>query len=331
MASNSFGQIFRFTTFGESHGPAIGVVIDGCPPGLSLSEEDLAVELERRAPGRQLHTSPRCEPDRPRILSGSFEGVTTGAPIAVCIENVDADPSAYEAVKDVLRPGSAAYTYLQKYGRFDWRGSGRASARETACRVIAGAIAKKLLREKGIIVRALWHTTTPVDVVQAEGDSIGGVVECIIEGVPPGLGDPVYEKLPARLAYAMMGLPAARGFEIGEGFAAANMRGSVHNDQFQADGKAISSKTNHAGGVLGGISTGESIKCRVAFKPASSIKKEQETVTTSGERVSYTLPVHSRHDPCVAIRAVPVVEAMAACVILDALLLQNSYESYRVR
>lgn len=330
MASNSFGIIYRFTTFGESHGVAIGVVIDGCPPGIALSEEDLCIELKKRAPGITAHTSPRKEPDRPKIISGCFEGVTTGAPLTVLIENVDADSSAYEPVKEILRPGSAGFTYLEKYGVYDWRGSGRASARETACRVIAGAVAKKVLAGRNISCHASWSAGASLEEVQADGDSIGGIVKCHIEGVPAGLGDPVYEKLSARLAYAMMSLPAARGFEIGEGFKSVTMRGSQHNDQFEADGKGVRLCSNHAGGILGGISTGETIYFQVAFKPASGIKKEQKSVTRSGEVVTYSLPNHSRHDPCVAIRAVPVVEAMAFCVILDALLLQNSFESYRL-
>lgn len=355
MASNSFGQLFRITTFGESHGRAIGVVIDGCPAGLPLTVEEIAVDLARRAPGKSPFTTPRKEEDAPEILSGIFEGVTTGAPIAIVIFNRDADSSKYAPIKDLYRPGHANYTYLEKYGIFDWRGGGRSSARETACRVAAGAVAKKLLKTLGInIVAYMIQISTvraqidPSKITQAqvdespifcpdpvgeaamikeiyaakdEGDSVGGVIEFCATNVPVGLGDPVYEKLEANLAKAMMSLPATKGFEIGSGFAGSAMRGSQHNDHFINVGNEVKTDTNFAGGTLGGISTGMPIVGRVAFKPTSSINKPQPTVDTKGQVQEFKLPEGSRHDPCVAIRAVPIVEAMTALVIADALLM----------
>ena len=323
MASNSFGNLFRITTWGESHGKAIGVVIDGCPAGLAISEADIQMELGRRAPGITPYTSPRKEPDIAHIYSGVFEGLTTGTPISIIIYNADADSSSYQ--KDILRPGHANFTYLEKYGIFDYRGGGRASARETACRVAAGAVAKKLLTHFGITCNA--RLLTPMDKIaqaQAAGDSIGGIVEFIAQGLPAGLGDPVYEKLEANLAKAMLSIPASKGFEIGEGFRAADMRGSEHNDSFINNGGEIETRTNHAGGTLGGISTGMPLVGKVAFKPASSIAMPQETLTTSGIKNRLELSPKARHDPCVAIRAVPVVEAMLALVLADALLMQRS-------
>lgn len=360
MASNSFGKIFRMTTWGESHGKAIGVVIDGCPAGLQISEEEINAELDLRAPGKSAHTSPRKEPDQGEILSGVFEGQTTGAPICFMIRNVDHNPSHYEPIKDLLRPGHANYTFLQKYGVFDYRGGGRASARETACRVVAGSIAKKILAHYHIQIAAyilqigsLKATVNFTDLsqlkkatysdplycpdpdasvkmrtllhqVKERGDSLGGVIEFVATGLPTGLGDPVYEKLEANLAQAMMSLPATKGFEIGSGFAAATMQGSEHNDIFYAAEGHIQTKTNHAGGTLGGISTGMPLIARVAFKPPSSIKKVQETLNLQGEAASFALPEGSRQDPCVTIRAVPIVEAMAAIVLVDAILLNRS-------
>ena len=356
MASNSFGQIFKITTWGESHGKAIGVVIDGCPAGLSLDIDEINQELSLRSPGQSPYTSPRQEKDHAEILSGVFEGRTTGAPISILIPNRDADSSKYEPMKDLLRPGHANFTYLEKYGIFDYRGGGRSSARETACRVAAGAVAKKLLRHFGIevvaYIKQIGGIVAKVDNVfpwreeiiknplfcpdpaasgemmvlieqaKQEGDSLGGIVECQISALPAGLGDPVYEKLEARLAYAMMSLPATKGFEIGTGFQAAAMPGSQHNDPF-IQAERIKTATNYAGGILGGISTGMPLICRTVFKPTSSIKKVQSTVNTAGEAVAFTLPEGSRHDPCVAIRAVPIVEAMAALVIADALLMNR--------
>ncbi|MCE5294925.1 MAG: chorismate synthase [Chlamydiales bacterium] len=359
MAANSFGNIFRFTTFGESHGVAVGVVIDGCPAGLELAVDDINQELALRAPGKSLFTSERKETDGAQIVSGVFEGKTTGAPICILIQNQDSRPSAYESIKSLLRPGHANYTYMQKYGVFDYLGGGRASARETAARVAAGAIAKKLLKGFGVQVAAYIKqigihqaevTHTNVDtlryatyndpiycpdatatktmqqalvVAKTEGDSLGGMVEFIATGVPCGLGDPVYEKLEARIAYAMMSLPASKGFEIGSGFSAVTMKGSLHNDQFIEHEGRVTTKTNHAGGTLAGIATGMPIIGRVAFKPTSSIKKPQATVDIEGKEASFILPEGSRHDPCLTIRAVPVVEAMCALVLADALLLNR--------
>ncbi len=358
MSSNSFGRLFKFTTFGESHGKAIGVVIDGCPAGVALSLEMINAQLARRAPGQSALTTPRKEKDEAQILSGIFEGKTTGAPISIVIFNKDADSSKYEPIKDLMRPGHANYTYIKKYGCFDYRGGGRSSARETAARVAAGAVASACLAHYKIGILAYMqmiggiHANVTHDnlaqlrtardaeaaacpdakaahamgeailAAKEEGDSLGGVIELVIENCPVGLGDPVYEKLEANLAKAMMSLPATKGFEIGEGFAAAAMKGSEHNDAFTADGDRDLA-TNHAGGTLGGISTGEPIVARVAFKPTSSIMKKQQTIDKDGNAATFELPKGSRHDPCVAIRAVPIVEAMAACVILDALLAQR--------
>lgn len=359
MASNTFGNIFKITTWGESHGKAIGVVIDGCPAGLEISESEINEALALRAPGRNDYTSPRKESDQAQILSGVFEGQTTGAPICIMIPNKDADSSKYEPIKDLLRPGHANYTYLEKYGIFDYRGGGRSSARETACRVAAGAIAKKFLQHHNIQLISyikqigavesviegcdLEHLRTltyqsPVycpdeqaatkimaliELAKAEGDSLGAIIEFMALGVPVGLGDPVYEKLEANLASAMMSLPATKAFEIGSGFQSALMQGSTHNDLFENHSGQVKTKTNHAGGTLGGISTGMPIVGRVAFKPTSSIMKSQQTLSISKDQAVFKLPVGSRHDPCVAIRAVPIVEAMLALVLVDAILLNR--------
>lgn len=333
MSSNSFGQLFRITTWGESHGKAIGVVIDGCPAGLIITEEEINTALALRAPGNSPYTSPRKEHDHAEIYSGVFEGKTTGTPISIIIHNRDPRTSAYEPMKNVLRPGHANFTYLEKYGVFDYRGGGRASARETACRVAAGAIAKKLLAHQGIHVTAYLasigdsnEVSLMMQKVQAArdtGDSLGGIVAFEVTGLPVGLGDPVYEKLEANLAKAMLSLPATKGFEMGEGFRAAVMSGSEHNDLFTQDDARIITKTNHAGGTLGGISTGMPLKGRVAFKPTSSIQKTQASLDLQGNTINFTLPEGSRHDPCVAIRAVPVVEAMCALVLADASLMNR--------
>ncbi len=356
MASNSFGTLFKITTWGESHGKAIGVVIDGCPAGLEITEEDINHELALRAPGKNTYTTPRTEEDRAEIYSGLFEGKTTGAPISIIILNKDADSSKYEPIKNVLRPGHANFTYLGKYGVFDYRGGGRASARETACRVAAGAIAKKLLQHYSIQTSAFLASiadietklnqidlnqlktltyTSPIfcpdhsvaermmqkiEEAKLKGDSLGGVIGFIATGLPVGLGDPIYEKLEANLAKAMLSLPATKGFEIGEGFKACNMSGSSHNDRFVKVENKIQTETNYAGGTLGGISTGMPLHGKVAFKPTSSIKSSQASVDLKGEATVFKLPEGSRHDPCVAIRAVPVVEAMCALVLADALL-----------
>ncbi len=334
MASNSFGKIFRITTWGESHGRAIGVVIDGCPAGLEISEEEINRELARRAPGRASHTSLRKEPDQAEIYSGLFEGKTTGSPISIIIHNKDADPTKYEPINKVLRPGHANYTYEKKYGIFDYRGGGRASARETACRVAAGAVAMKLLEQEGISCQATIceigghrekaEMEKALTEMEKEGDSLGGVIAAEVSGLPVGLGEPIYYKIEAMLAQAMLSLPATKGFEMGEGFGAAKMRGSEHNDLFTQSEGRIRTRTNRAGGTLGGLTSGMPLTFKVAFKPTSSIQKSQESVTHSGEKVTLKLPKGSRHDPCVVFRALPVVEAMAALVVADALLLNRA-------
>ncbi|MCB1135708.1 MAG: chorismate synthase [Chlamydiia bacterium] len=350
MASNSFGTVFRMSTWGESHGPAIGVVIDGCPAGLAIRAEEVDAALARRRPG-QPHTSPRNEPDSAQILSGVHDGYSTGAPISILIWNKDVDSSSYEALKDLYKPGHAQYTYLQKYGRYDYRGGGRASARETACRVAAGAIAKKLLSDAGVHT-ASWLSR--LGGIQADGmagedwgqlelfcpdkavlpqwrarlaelreagDSVGGIVTATAWGLPAGWGDPVYEKLEAKLAAAMLSIPASKGFEIGEGFGAADLTGTQHNDLFYSTESGVALRSNHAGGTLGGISTGLPIKLRVPFKPTSSVRIPQETVSLEGEAALFATPASARHDPCVAIRAVPVVDAMLCLVLADCMLM----------
>lgn len=360
MASNSFGMVFKITTWGESHGKGIGVVIDGCPAGLLISDEDINAALSLRQPGKTPYTSPRGEKDEAQIFSGVFEGKTTGAPICIIIINKDADSSKYEPIKDLMRPGHANFTYLEKYGIFDYRGGGRSSARETACRVAAGAVARKLLDHYGVKICSyiqeiggipIQSDTTNVDELKKatlestifcpdpragekmmslieemkkEGDSVGGIIETIATSLPVGLGDPVYEKLEANLAKAMLSIPATKGFEIGSGFAAARLKGSQHNDGFTVDDSgAIVTATNFAGGTLGGISTGMPLFFRVAFKPTSSIMKPQNTVDIHGKKKEFRLPEGSRHDPCVTIRAVPIVEAMTALILADALLLNR--------
>lgn len=360
MASNTFGSIFKITTWGESHGKAIGVVIDGCPAGIEIDDSDINKALALRAPGKNPYTSPRKEADIAEILSGVFEGKTTGAPISIIIPNKDSDSSKYEPIKNLLRPGHANYSYLEKYGSFDYRGGGRASARETACRVAAGAIAKKFLEFCGIEIIAyikqigdIEAAATKEDIAslrksllqtpllcpdeiaakammdliekyKAKGDSIGGSVEFMALGLAAGLGDPIYEKLEAKLASAMMSLPATKGFEIGSGFRSIAMQGSEHNDIFIIkDNTEIQMQSNHSGGTLGGISTGMPLVGKVAFKPTSSIMKQQKTITTSKEQAIISLPIGSRHDPCVAVRAVVVVEAMVALVLADSVLLNR--------
>lgn len=320
---NTFGRYFRVTTWGESHGPAIGAVIDGCPSGLPLTELDIQIELDRRKPGGA-HTTPRQEKDRVKILSGVFEGKTTGTPLSLLIENHDADATSYEPIKDLVRPGHANATYLAKYGIFDYRGGGRASARETATRVAAGAVAKKLLQHWAITLAAelvqaggSHDVLAAIDMAQKEGDSIGGLIRLTTSSLPRGLGCPVFDKLEAEIGKAILSIPACKGIAFGAGFSSCHMKGSSHNDLLDSDGKYTS---NHAGGVLGGLSTGMPLVFEAAFKPTSSIRKPQETITTTGEKALFELPPGSRHDPCVALRAVPVVEAMTALVLLDALL-----------
>lgn len=355
MASNSFGKIFRITTWGESHGKAIGVVIDGCPAGIELNEDDINQQLSLRSPGKSLYTSPRLEPDLAEIYSGVFEGKTTGTPISIIIHNIDSDSSKYESIKHLLRPCHANYTYLAKYGIFDHRGGGRASARETACRVAAGAVAKKFIKQYGIVplayikeiagVQATINFSTlsshsiqesplfcpdiiatnqmisKIEEALSQQDSVGGTVELYVENLPVGLGDPIYDRIDATLASAMLSIPASKGFEIGSGFLAAQMRGSEHNDSFVLREQKIQTTTNHSGGALGGITNGMPLICRVIFKPTSSIMRQQQTLDIDGNPALFTLPPGSRHDPCVAIRAAPVVEAMTALVIADAILL----------
>jgi chorismate synthase len=354
MSCNTFGRLFRFTTFGESHGPAIGCVVDGCPPRIPLAESDIQPWLDRRRPGQSKFTTQRQEPDQVRILSGVFEGMTTGHPIALLIENVDQRSKDYGEIKDRFRPGHADLTYWLKYGIRDYRGGGRASARETALRVAAGAIARKLLGEavtiRGALVqmgpwaidRAQWDWSAVDDnpffcpdrqaaqsweghlmEVRKRGSSIGAVIEVVAEGAPPGLGEPVYGKLDAELASAMMGINAVKAVEIGAGFAAAALTGEENADAFRmetgADGQRhVVFGSNNAGGILGGISTGQPIVVRFAVKPTSSILAPVPAVDLHGNEVEVT--TRGRHDPCVGIRAVPVGEAMMACVLADQLL-----------
>lgn len=329
MGSNRFGNVFSITTWGESHGKAIGVVIDGCPAGLEISSEEICFELVKRAPGKPL-TSPRKEPDNAEIYSGVFEGKTTGAPISIIIFNQDVDSTKYEPIKHLLRPGHANYTYFEKYGVFDYRGGGRSSARETACRVAAGAIAKKILKLNGVEISStikeiggcqdasLFHSL--IEEIEKGGDSLGGIIEIEVNGLSIGLGEPIYQKMEALLANAMLSLPASKGFEIGSGFQAAKMKGSEHNDLFLT--KSMTS-SNHSGGVLGGITSGMPLNFRVAFKPTSSIKKPQDTINFEGDKEVFSLPEGSRHDPCLTLRAPVIVEAMTALVLTDCLLMQR--------
>lgn len=355
MPSNSFGQHFKITTWGESHGPAIGVVIDGCPAGLALDLTEIQAQLDQRRPGNTAHTSPRNEADQVQLLSGLFEGKTTGAPISLLINNQDARPQDYTELEQILRPGHANYTYLEKYGIFDHRGGGRASARETACRVAAGAIANQLLtRHSNIQIHAYLQAVGPhscqhpwLDPIpnggltcpdaktaqkiqqllaqtSQQGNSLGGCVGFVATGLPVGLGEPVYDKLEACLAHAMLSIPASKGFEIGQGFASSQMLGSEHNDGFTSDTDGQPELTsNNAGGTLGGISSGQPLWGRVAFKPTSSIKQPQATTDTNGNPHTLSLSSRARHDPCVAIRAVPVVKAMCALVLADTWLAQR--------
>lgn len=364
MKGNAFGRLFRILTWGESHGPAIGVVIDGCPAGLPLSPSDVQRELDRRRPGQSDLTTPRQESDTAHLLSGVFEGVTTGTPISILIPNYDADASKYVPLKDRPRPGHADWSYTAKHGHRDWRGGGRSSARETACRVAAGAVAKKLLELHGVEVLAHVNRIGPVvarrptpqeirdnvertpvrcaDLAAAadmrrailaaknEQDSIGGSVEGFALGVPAGLGEPVYDKLEAELGRAMLSINASTAFEIGTGRAVAEMSGSALNDALAIDGAGgVTFRSNRAGGVQGGISTGQPIRFEVTFRPPSSIGKPQQTVDlTTGEEV--TIAVEGRHDPVIPPRAVPVVEAMAALVLTDAMLLAGRIHPDRI-
>jgi chorismate synthase len=346
MSANSFGTLFRVTTWGESHGPAIGCVVDGMPPRIPLAEPEIQHWLDRRRPGQSRFTTQRREPDTVRIMSGVFEGLTTGTPVALAIENQDARSKDYDDIKDKFRPGHADYAYWTKYGIRDYRGGGRSSARETAMRVAAGALARKVLgdavRIRGALVqlgdqridRAAWDwdaiEDNPfwcpdrqaaqrwegyLDGVRKAGSSVGAVIEIVAEGVPPGLGAPIYGKLDADLAAAMMGINAVKGVEIGDGFAAAVLSGEENADEMRMAGDQVRFLSNHAGGILGGISTGQPVVARFAVKPTSSILAPRRTVTRDGRDTE--IATKGRHDPCVGIRAVPVGEAMMAIVLAD--------------
>jgi chorismate synthase len=358
--SSSFGQLFRLTTFGESHGPAVGVVVDGCPPRLPLDLDAVQRDLDRRRPGQSRLVTQRDEADRVEVLSGLFDGRTTGTPLAMLVRNADQRPGAYDHLRDVFRPSHADWTYQAKYGIRDHRGGGRSSARETIGRVAAGAVARQLLATVAGVEVLAWVSevhgigaavdpaTVTLDAVEADatrcpdpeaairiteaieaarrdGDSLGGVVTVVARNVPAGLGEPVFDKLDADLAGALLSLPAAKGFEIGSGFAGTLLTGRQHNDPFEPGaGGRPRTRTNHSGGVQGGISNGEPIWCRVAFKPTATISSEQDTVTTAGQAT--TLAARGRHDPCVLPRAVPLVEAMVLLVLADHWLRQQALD-----
>jgi chorismate synthase len=356
LAGNTFGSLFRITTFGESHGPAVGVVVDGCPPRLPITAEEIQLELDRRRPGQSAITTQRREADAVEILSGVHEGLTLGTPISLLVRNQDMRSGDYDEMKTKFRPSHADYTYKAKYGIRAWQGGGRASARETIGRVAAGVLARKALRAAGDVEIVAWvqrvqdlevdvdPTTVGraavdanivrcpdaamadkmiarIDAARKAGDSLGGVVEAVARGLPAGLGEPVFDKLDADLAKAMLSLPAAKGFEIGSGFAGTFLTGSQHNDPFYDGGGRVRTRTNRSGGVQGGISNGEPIVVRVAFKPTATILREQETVDEQGHDT--TLKGRGRHDPCVLPRAVPIVEAMLALVLADHFLRQR--------
>ena len=342
MSGNTFGKLFSVTSFGESHGPAIGCVVDGCPPGLAITTEDIQHELDRRKPGTSRHVTQRRESDTVEILSGVFEGQTTGTPIALLIRNEDQRSKDYSKIMDTFRPGHADYTYWQKYGIRDYRGGGRASARETAVRVAAGAIAKKWLHERfGISIRGYMSQLGPIEIpfkqwddindnpffvadssyidrletfmdqLRKSGDSVGAKISAVAQGVPVGWGEPVYDRLDAEIAYAMMNINAVKGVEIGAGFASVTQKGTEHSDEITPDGFL----SNNAGGILGGISTGQDITVNVAIKPTSSIRLGRHSIDKNGTPV--IVETHGRHDPCVGIRATPIVESMLALVLMD--------------
>ncbi|MCP4302501.1 MAG: chorismate synthase [Gammaproteobacteria bacterium] len=342
MSGNSFGRLFAVTTFGESHGLALGCIVDGCPPGMDLSEADIQVDLDRRRPGRSRHTTQRNEPDQVKILSGVFEGKTTGTPIGLIVENTDQRSRDYGDIKDKFRPGHADYTYQQKYGIRDYRGGGRSSARETTMRVAAGAIARKFLSERlGIGIHGYVAQLGPIvlhasdlsivndnpffcadperideletfmDELREQGDSIGAKISVLASNVPPGLGEPVFDKLEADLAHGLMSINAVKGVELGAGFAAVTQRGSEHRDEIGADGF----NKNDAGGTLGGISSGQNILASIALKPTSSISVPGKTIDKSGKETE--IVTKGRHDPCVGLRATPIAEAMVALVLMD--------------
>ena len=345
MSGNSIGKLFTVTTFGESHGPALGAIVDGCPPGLALSEADLQIDLDRRKPGTSRHTTQRREADEVKILSGVFEGKTTGCPIGLLIENTDQRSKDYSKIAESFRPGHADYTYQQKYGFRDYRGGGRSSARETAMRVAAGAIAKKYLYEQhGVQVRGYLSQLGPIkiaqfdwneipnnpffcpdvnkvaemesymDALRKEGESIGAKIEVIASNVPPGLGEPIFDRLDAELAYALMSINAVKGVEIGDGFACIDTKGTKFRDEITPQGFL----SNHAGGILGGISSGQDIVARIALKPTSSLRLPGRSINSKGEPIDVV--TEGRHDPCVGIRATPIAEAMVALVLVDHLL-----------
>jgi chorismate synthase len=357
MAGNTFGSLFRVTTFGESHGSAVGVIVDGCPPRLPLAAAEIQRELDRRRPGQSAITTQRREPDVVEILSGIHEGLTLGTPIAMMVRNEDTRGGDYEEMRTKFRPSHADYTYQTKFGIRAWQGGGRSSARETVGRVAAGVLARKALAAAGDVQIVAWVqrvqdleatvdaasvTSAAVDAnivrcpdaavasqmialidgARKAGDSLGGVVEVVARGVPPGWGEPVFDRLEADLAKAMLSLPAAKGFEIGSGFAGTRLMGSQHNDPFYNAGGRVRTRTNRSGGVQGGISNGEDIFLRVAFKPTATILREQETVDQSGQDT--TIKARGRHDPCVLPRAVPIVEAMMALVLADHFLRQRA-------
>ena len=342
MSGNSFGRLFTVTTFGESHGPAIGCVVDGCPPGMALAEGDIQADLERRRPGKSRHTTARKEPDQVKILSGVFEGRTTGTPIGLLVENVDQRSKDYSDIKDKFRPGHADYTYQQKYGIRDYRGGGRSSARETTMRVAAGAIARKYLEERlGVRIRGFVSQLGPIDLravdlsivdsnpffcadpdrlseletymddLREAGDSIGARISVLAQNLPVGLGEPVFDKLEADIAHGLMSINAVKGVELGAGFAAVRQKGSEHRDELTPEGFT----KNDAGGTLGGISSGQDLLASIALKPTSSISKPGATIDRAGRRSE--IVTRGRHDPCVGLRATPIAEAMVALVLMD--------------
>ncbi len=350
--SNTIGKLFTFTSFGESHGKGIGGIIDGCPPGIEIDEVFIQNELDRRKPGQSKISTPRKEDDKVEFLSGVFEGISTGTPIAFVIWNQNQHSKDYDHLKDIYRPSHADYTYQQKYGVRDYRGGGRSSARETAARVVAGAVAKLALKKKGIEITAFTsqvghiamtenYTTTDLSLIESNivrcpqadiandminyiaelkktGDSIGGVVSCVIKGLETGIGEPIFDKLQARLAFAMLSINASHGFDYGRGFDGVSLTGSQMNDPFTIEANAVSTKTNNSGGIQGGISNGQDVYFRVLFKPVATISKKQNTVDIHSNEVE--LQARGRHDPCVLPRAVPIVEAMAAITVLDLIL-----------
>lgn len=358
MAGNSFGTLFRLTSFGESHGVGVGGVIEGVLPGTPVTEALIQKELDRRRPGQSAITTPRDEPDRITLLSGVFDGVATGTPIGFVIHNTDQRSHDYSNIAQVFRPSHADYTYTQKYGVRDYRGGGRSSARETIARVVAGAIARQMLHAHQISIQAYTSAVGPVrlnklpgeldlslteqnivrcpdadvatqmiayiEQIRAQKDSAGGIVTCVIRNVPAGWGEPVFDKLHALLGHAMLSINAVKGFEYGSGFDGTRMPGSVHNDPFYMDGDRVRTRSNHSGGIQGGISNGEEIYFNVAFKPIATLLQEQQTVTAHGLETATT--VTGRHDPCVLPRAVPIVEAMAAMVLADMMLMQQSLD-----